>query len=370
MQFFISLVKLKLVFRKRTMTKTPYRSETESFFTDKPITVVNVINLSKYFFESESVRAKKLLSTKRFKAIVNIVIKILNILDPLKSKIKHSLYDTVQSYRTKNGSRVNHAPLKRPEPLRQAMFNLYYNTIDSSKRYAKKFTPRRLLRNKIAALQALATFWSARRWIDCTRLRWDNMAVLKIAGKVSLKFFIACSKANQGNRNEGITLMQDGSRLCPVRLFVEFWILCGRPKYGFVFPCLHKKAKFPKSELCDQWLSRRCSGHKLGKKKYTCNGEINGESSFGVYAREANRLGFKQLPTRNTFRRVGCIMAHKLNLTRQQITTTLGWKHDSDMPNHYLQDEMATSKEGLAFKLSEQIRNSDFSFLDDIPMEL
>ena len=61
-------------------------------------------------------------------------------------------------------------------------------------------------------------------------------------------------------------------------------------------------------------------------------------------------------------------MAHKLNLSRQQITTTLGWKHDSDMPNHYLQDEMATSREGLAFKLAERISKNDFSFLDDIPI--
>ena len=352
------------------MIRSEYTKKIRHFFADNPITVDNVIRLAKYFFESESVKAKKLLATKRFKAIVNIVIKFLKIRDPLKSKIKNSLYDTIQSYRTKNGSRVNHAPIKRPEPLRQAMLNLYYNTKNESKRYAKKFSPGRILRNKIAALQALATFCSSRRWIDCTRLRWDNMAVIKIAGKISLKFFIACSKANQGNRNEGITLMQDGSKLCPVKLFGEFWILSGRPKYGFAFPCLHKKAVFPQHELCDQWLSRRCSGHKLGNKKYTCNGEINGDVSFGVFARETHRLGFKKLPTKNTFRRLGCIMAHNLNLTRQQITTTLGWKHDSDMPNHYLQDEMATARNGLAFKLSEQIRKNDFSFLDDIPMEI
>ena len=350
------------------MNKNTYAAQTKLFFADKPLTVDNVIILAKFYFETESLKAKKLLATKRFKAIVNIVIKILKISDPLKSKIKNSLYDTIQSYRTKNGSRVNHAPLKRPEPLRQTMINLYYRTKNPNKPLAKAFNTQRILRNKIAALHALATFYSSRRWIDCTRLRWDNMQVLRIAGKFSLKFFIACSKANQGNRNEGITLIQDDSILCPVRLFVEFWILCGRPKFGFVFPCLHRSAKFPEMEFCDQWLSRRCKGHKLGAKIFTCNGEINGDVSFGVFAREARKLGFKELPTKNTFRRMGCIMAHKLNLTRQQITTTLGWKHDSDMPNHYLQDEMATSKDGLAFKLADKIRNNDFSFLDDIPM--
>ena len=350
------------------MTDRKYLSQTKLYFADVPITVDNVIRLAKFFFETESVRAKRVLSTKRFKALVNIVIRILKIQDPVKSKIQRSLYDTIQGYRTKNGSRVKHAPLKRPEPLRQAMLDLYYKVKDSSKKYGKKFSNLRILRNKITALQALVTFWSSRRWIDSTRIRWDNMEVLNIAGTISLKFFIACSKANHGNRNEGITLMQDGSDLCPVRLFVEFWILSGRPKYGFVFPCIHPKAKFPPSELCDQWLSRRCPGHKLGSKKFTCNGEIDGVASFGVFARTARRLGFRELPTKNTFRRMGCIMAHKLNLTRHQITTTLGWKHDSDMPNHYLQDEMATDKSGLAYKLSQKIRSNDFSFLDDIPI--
>ena len=351
------------------ITKNDYNSVITTVFTVNPVNVDNVTVLAKYFYDLECFKSKKVLSTKRFKTLVNLVIKTINISEPLASQIKRSLYDTIQGIRTKNGSRVNHAPLKRPEPLRQAMLNLYYRTKNSDKRFAKRFSTKRLLRNKIAALQALATFWSARRWIDCSRLRWDNMVVIKVAGKISLKFFIACSKANQGNRNEGITMMQDGSNLCPVRLFIEFWILSGRPKYGFVFPCMHKKAKYPSFELCDQWLSKRCPGHKLGKKKYTCNGEINGESSFGVFAREAEKLGFTELPTKNTFRRVGCIMAHQLNLTRQQITTTLGWKHDSDMPNHYLQDELATAKSGLAYKLAEKIRNNDFSFLDDIPIK-
>ena len=59
-------------------------------------------------------------------------------------------------------------------------------------------------------------------------------------------------------------------------------------------------------------------------------------------------------------------MSHKLNMTRDQITTTLGWKYDSVMPNHYLQDQMSTSTQGLAYKLSRKIKDNDFSFVDDI----
>ena len=340
--------------------------KTRKYFAVHSVTLPNVIKIAKYFYELESFNAGRLLVTKRFKIIVNIIIKTMDISDPLRSKIKRSLYDCIQSYRTKNGSRVNCATIKRPEPLRQAIYNLYYNVKNSHKRYAKRFSVGRILRNKIAALHALGCFCAARRWIDLTRIRWDNMEITDISGVISLKFFIACSKSNQGTRNEGITLMEDGSNICPVRLFTEFWILCGRPKFGFVFPCQHKKAKYPNTEICDQWLSKRCSGHKLGAKKFTCNGEINGDVTYGIYLRETKNLGFTKLPSKNTFRRLGCIMSHKLELTRDQITTTLGWKYDSVMPNHYLQDQMSTSKDGLAFKLASKIRDNDFSFLDDI----
>ena len=338
----------------------------KKFFGHRTVSLDNTIKLAKYFYENESFEAGKLLSTKRFKAIVYLIIQVINIADPLRSKIKRSLYDTIQSYRTKNGSRVNCAPIKRPEPLRQAIFNLYYNVHSGVKKYAKPFSAARILRNKITALHALGCFCAARRWIDLTRIRWDNMEITNIAGVTSLKFFIACSKSNQGTRNEGITLMEDNSPLCPVRLFTEFWILRGRPKFGFVLPCIHADSKFPETEICDQWLSKRCKGHKLGSKMFSCNGEINGDVTYGVYLRETKRLGFTRLPSKNTFRRLGCIMSHKLDLTRDQITTTLGWKYDSTMPNHYLQDQLSTSKDGLAFKLAQKIKKNDFSFLNDI----
>ena len=344
----------------------PYKQIIQKYFSANTVNQVNVINLAKYLFESESYEAGKLLATKRFKKIIYIIIEVMNIVNPLSSKIKNSLYDTIQSYRTKNGSRVNHARIAHPEPLRLAISNLYYNTKNSHKKFSRKFSNKRILRNKISALHALALFSSARRWIDLTRIRWDNMELVRTNGMISLKFYIACSKANQGTRNEGVTLMEDGSDLCPVKLFTEYWILCGRPKLGFVFPCLHSQAKYPKHEFCDQWLSKRCKGHKLGSKLFTCNGEVNGDVTYNVFRREAKRLGFTKLPSKNTFRRLGCIMSHKLDMTRDQITTTLGWKYDSVMPNHYLQDQMSTSTQGLAYKLAQKIKHNDYTWLDDI----
>ena len=350
----------------KTKKDTKLLPLTRKYFAVHSVSHRNVIRLAKYFYELESFQAGRLLVTKRFKSIVHLILSVLDVSDRFRSKIKRSLYDQIQSYRTKNGSKVNCAPLKRPEPLRQAIYNLYHSVKNPNRKYSKRYSVTRIFRNKIAALHALGCFCAARRWIDLTRIRWDNMEITNISGVTSLKFFIACSKSNQGTRNEGITLMEDGSDICPVRLFTEFWILRGRPKYGFVFPCLHSKAKYPDTEICDQWLSKRCRGHKLGAKVFTCNGEINGDVTYGVYLRETKKLGFTKLPSKNTFRRLGCIMSHKLELTRDQITTTLGWKYDSVMPNHYLQDQLSTSKDGLAFKLAEKIRKNDFSFLNDI----
>ena len=104
----------------------------------------------------------------------------------------------------------------------------------------------------------------------------------------------------------------------------------------------------------------------MGSKTFSCNGEIDGEAAFRIFAIKAKSCGFKQPPTKNTFRRLGVIMAHKLNLTRDQITATFGWKHDSDMPWHYLQDELSVSKQGLAFKLARKIRKNEFKFLKDV----
>lgn len=347
--------------------KRRYKKEILDFFQDCPVTKPNVLQLTQFLFNLDSFKAQKVLSTRRLKFIVNEILDTLNVLDPLRSQIKNSLYDLVQSYRTKNGSRVHHAPLKCPSKLREAMHNLYYNRKGSYK-YARNFSHQRLVRNQMTALHSLFAFVTGRRWIDISRIRWDNLDILRTEGRISVKFFIACSKANQGNRNEGITLMEDGSALCPVKLITEFWINSGRPKFGFVFNCLHKKAKFPEFELCDQWLSRRCAGHKMGKKIFTCNGEVNGDSTYGVLRREAKRVGFEGLPSKNTFRRLVCVMSHKLDLNREQITATLGWKWDSDMVIHYLQNETSTDRTGLAYKLSEKIRHNDFSFLNDIPM--
>ena len=337
----------------------------KKFFVSNPVDCNTIINLAKRIYEFDCSKANKLLKTRHFRKILNLILKTVKASPTLKNRVENSIFDIIQSYRTQGGMRVRHAPLKSPLMLREVIYRLYFNRKSSFKN-AKKFSIQKLHRNKIAALMALFCSISCRRWIDICRIRWDNLEFCSVNGIIAAKFFISCSKKNLGDRNEGITLIKDDSELCPIKLLIQFWILSGRPKIGFVFPCVHKTRHFPTNILCDQWLSRRCKGHRMGPKIFSCNGEINGETSFRIFSAEAAKCGFKKPPTKNTFRRLGVIMAHKLNLSRDQITQTFGWKHDSDMPWHYLQDELSISREGLAFKLSEKIRQNQFDFLNDV----
>ena len=337
----------------------------KKFFVKNPVDPSTIISLATRMYEFDCSKSNTLLKTRHFRKILNTILKVVKASPTLKKTVENSIFDVIQSYRTQGGMRVRHAPLKSPLKLRDAIHRLYFSK-KSSFKYAKKYSIDKILKNKIAALMALFCSISGRRWIDISRIRWDNMIFCKLEGIFAVKFFISCSKKNLGDRNEGITLIKDDSELCPIKLLIQFWIMVGRPKIGFVFKCIHKNRSYPKSILCDQWLSKRCRGHWMGKKKFSCNGEVNGETVFRTFANEAKYCGFNRPPTKNTFRRLGVIMAHKLNLSRDQITQTFGWKHDSEMPWHYLQDELSTSRDGLAFKLSEKFRKKDFSFLNDV----
>ena len=67
------------------ISKSEYHSVITTVFSENIINVENVTVLAKYFFDLECFKANKVLSTKRFKALVHLVINQLNISDPLAS---------------------------------------------------------------------------------------------------------------------------------------------------------------------------------------------------------------------------------------------------------------------------------------------
>ena len=334
------------------------------FFKSKKVTKDNIFACIKLLYEYHIFRKQTILSSGFLQKIINEVLKVVQPSTTVKTSVKNNLFDIFMSYRLKSNASVAHAPTVDPVKLRKAIHNLFYE--DRSKK-GIFYSHEKVHKNRLSALHALLCSITGRRWVDISRIRWETLAVLRFKGRVKFKFALPGSKANsKGKRNEGVSLVQDFSDLCPIKLTIIHWIIMGRPKFGFVFPCIHKKAVYT-TDVVDTWESYRCKGHRSGTKVRPCLGQINGNTTWGAYKIAAKEAGCKTVPGRNTFRRLGCIMAHKFGLTRDQITTTFGWRFDSVMPNHYLQDELSLDQNAFATKLAESIqKDPNFSFLDDI----
>ena len=358
------LKKLKHYFR---LLMSKNEKEIKRFFKNRQVTVDNVISCAKILYEYQNFKVQNILSSSYLIKIVNEVLKTVNASSTIKKAVHNNLFDTLMSYRIKSNATVAHAPVVDPVKLREAIKNLL--RVRKNKK-GKTFSLVKIVRNRISALHALFCSISARRWMDISRIRWEGIKFCPANDRMKVKFSLPGSKSNpNGKRNEGITLVQDFSDLCPVKLLIEYWILMGRVTHGFVFPCIHKNTVYT-TDCVEQWESFRCKGHKSGAKRRPCLGQVDGNQTWNIYKRAAKQAGCKVLPKRHTFRRLGCIIAHKFNLSRDQITTTFGWKFDSVMPNHYLQDELSIDDNGYATRLAKSIeKDQSFSFLKDVVLE-
>ena len=334
------------------------------YFAKRKLNKDNIFSCAKLLYEYHNFKSQNILSTGFLQKILTEVLTVTKASAALKTLVKNNTFDVFMSYRLKSNASVEHAPSVDPTKLRQTIRNLFYNQLSNK---GRKISHEAIFKNKISAIHALLCSVTGRRWIDISRIRWESLIIRRNKDRIKFKFALPGSKANsKGKRNEGVSLVQDFSDLCPIRLIVIFWIITGRQKFGFVFPCIHKKVEFI-TDSVDTWESFRCKGHRAGKKTRPCLGQVNGDTTWKNFRSAAIDAGCKILPKRNTFRRLGCLIAHKFGLTRDQITTTFGWRFDSVMPNHYLQDELSLDQNAFATRLAESIqKDPEFSFLDDI----
>lgn len=356
------------IFRRRVMMALVDKMKVLQHFKDLPVNISNIIAFSKTVFEQRGRTRKNLLSTAQ---LTNIVKSVCNITDApldIRKSIHFKLYDVILEYRILAGQRTKPAELKSPYRIRKLIRKLWYETTTEAKR-PKKLSLEKLIRRRIVALITLFCSVSGRRWVDITRLRWDFMEFHKLPHGNFVKFHINISKGNViGRRNESLALAQDDSDLCPIKLLVKYWILMGRPLIGFVFPCRHKTRTL-KLRFYTSGRAYCCPGHKRGRKTIECLGSIDPIMSNGIMARVALKVGFKKPPTKHTFRRLLCVMANKLGFSRDRICEQFGWKHDSNMPHHYLMDDFNTSRDALAFRIANTVKTDEsFSFMNDIPI--
>ena len=337
----------------------------EKYFKKFPATVDRVILFSKHAYEKASFKKGHLLSTDYFIKIVKTVSAKLGFSPQQIQAIQYKLYDTIKGYRTRDGQKVRVAELKTPLMIRKLIRELWFKTHSSSVR-PRPFPHRKMLMRRITALQTLIVSVTGRRWIDITRLRWEFAKIHHLNHATLIKIGIFISKPNRkGRRNESITLIKDETDLCPTTLLLQYWVMCGKPKTGWIFPCIHKSRVFKEHSLYDEWNAYCCTlGHRRGGKRIECLGEIDGDTTEGMMKRTATKLGFASPPTKHTFRRTLVVMALKLGVPRDRINEHFGWNFDSKMIAHYVQDHLGTERNGLPNLIARNMAVKNF--WDDI----
>ena len=348
----------------RTELMIPNQQLMEKFFQKNSPTVENIVRLSKFIYEEQCATHKRLLATDYFLKIVKAVASFLKMTTEQIQSLQYRLYDVVKSYRIRGGQRVKVASLKDPIKIRLIIHDLWFTTTSKAIRPTKLSYDKMLMR-RMTAIQTLLVSVTGRRWIDITRLRWEFAEIIHLKHATVIKIGIFISKPNKkGRRNESITLVKDNTELCPVKLLIKFWYLMGKPKTGWIFPCIHKRRTFKHNSFCPQWSDWCCSGHRRGSKKIECLGHVDGIVTEGKMKRMAIEVGFETPPTKHTFRRILVVMATKLGMNRERICEHFGWKYDSHMISHYLQDSLGTDKNGLPCQIAANMLNKDI--FDDI----
>ena len=333
------------------------KSDIKLHFSTVPKTQENIVNFCKDEYEHLARIRGDLFVSNYLDKLVRQVCSALKLSNSFTGKILRGLYHVTLAYRVRAGMEPNKAPIFHPKKHLN-LIEFLWTKKSKSVQHTFAF--------KTTAIQAIICFYSFRRWVDATRIRWEHCKFTVINNRKFFKFTLAASKTNvKGKRFEYITLQQNDLKLCPVKMLTQYWKISGCPKTGFVLPCIHKKRKFFPNSLFMEWDAYVCAGHKGGKGKVPCLGEVNGNTTFGYYERAAKTLKWQTLPHKHSFRRAGIVIANKLNVPRERITEFFGWKHDSAMVSLYGSGELATTSQGLAWKFTDAL-NDDLRCLKDI----
>ena len=327
-------------------------------FSNLPKSPANILEFCKTTYENLARRKGDLFVPNYLENLVRQVCQALGLSNSFRNNITRKLFHLTLAYRVRSGIQTNQAPIFHPSKHLELIKYLWHRKLPSV---------HGTFAHRTAAVHALICFYSFRRWVDATRIRWEHCSKTKVGNRVFFKFTLAASKTNtKGKRNEFITLQQNNFDLCPIKILRQFWQMQGCPRTGFVLPCISKKRQYVPNSLFQEWDAYVCKGHvNSSAGKIPCLGEIDGRQSFGIYQRGAKTLKWPTLPHKHSFRRAGIVISNKLDIPRERVTEFFGWKHDSTMPSLYIGSELATTSQGLAWKFSDAIAEN-FQCLNDI----
>ena len=328
-------------------------------FQSVPKTVKNILDFCQEEYENLARIKGDLYVSNYLDTLARQVCKALHLSNTFRDKVLRSLYPIALSYRVRAGMECNKAPIFHPKKHFELIKHLWFT---------KRPSVEKTFARKTAAMQAILCLHSFRRWIDVSRIRWEHCQRIEKQGRLFYKFNLSASKTNtRGQRNEYITIQRNNSDCCPVAMLHEYWRIRGCPRTGFIFPCLNENKVFCRNSLFQTWDAYVCKGHSKNREgKIPCLGEVNGKTSFGYYERAAtNTLKWEVKPHSHSFRRLGIVVANKLGVPRDRITEFFGWKNTSEMPSHYLQEELASTSQGLAWKFSDAL-SDNLQCLNDV----
>ena len=323
-----------------------------------PKTSANILEFCKNTYEDLARLRGDLFVPNYLEQLVRQVCHALGMSNSVRNKIVRELFHITLSYRVRSGIQTNQAPIFHPSKHLTLIKFLWHRKIPSVQG---------TFAHRTAAVHALICFYSFRRWVDATRIRWEHCSRTVVQNRVFLKFTLAASKTNtKGKRNEFITLQQNDCEFCPIKILRQYWHMQGCPRTGFVLPCINRNRTYVSNSLYREWDAYACKGHsKSAAGKVPCLGEIDGRQSFGIYQRGAKFLKWETSPHKHSFRRAGIVISNKLNIPRERVTEFFGWRHDSTMPSLYVGSELATTSQGIAWKFSDAIADN-FKCLNDI----
>lgn len=335
-----------------------FKSKTKEFFLAMPKSEANILNFCVQEYEQKARQKGDLFASNYLETIARRVCKLLGISKIAREKILKRIPAIASAYRIRAGMHSKKAKIFHPDKHFELIKYLWTR---------QKTCIRQTYGGRLAAVQALICLHTFRRWVDISRIRWEHCDKIVVQGRIFYQFKLGASKTNsRGQRNEYITIQQNDTIWCPVKILHQFWKMSGCPRTGFVFPCINEQRSFTTNSLFQQWDAYTCPGHRSKEHGlHVCLGEINGVTSFGYYQRAAKKFKWQELPGRHSFRRLGVVIANKLNVPRERITEFFGWKHDSHMLSLYLQEELATTSQGLAWKFTDALE-TNLSCLNDI----
>ena len=311
-----------------------------SFKTQSVETIFNFI-LDEYKIASN--KTKKPCHTNFLLTTLQKVLKWVKFSDIQRQKLKRKIDRSIMSFRILSNQRTKPARTYPPIELLELIQTQWNRPVLGSGAKA--------LVRKYSAAMAMICFLTGRRWVDVTRIRWDNHESFTTQLGIFYKFYIPTSKTNiRGTRIECITLKNvvSDKYIGPIKMLNLIRIWQGNPKKGFVFPCVHKARCFQIDKIWTPWSSYRCQGHWENKDKVECLGQINGNVTIGSLQRLAKKLGWPTVPTKHTFRRLVTLLHKRQGYSNAQINEMMGWVPTSNMPVHYAAQQESLMKSAPA----------------------